>query len=470
MPSPSDIAVRLRQEVLRIVEAQTGALQAGLRELQGQIATSLGRIENLTGGLKTAQLSESEAIISQALQQVATSAAEQAKEAGESDLKYLARFAHDVRKKETQEEILGLLLDAAARFSPCCALFVRREGGFQGWSSRGFPEATAVKVSGWSGSAGQSPFLEAALGVEGLTSISQLADESHLSQLFGEMSRPPWHAFPLKAIRRPVAVLLAASAAERSCKLEALCVLMDLTGLSIENLALKILQEMKQDATTEYAQATAAEPAAAAPEPAASPAAEPVLSQVEPAAEEEAVAEAEPVSAAPHQPPAEPEQVAAEPDATEAIEVAPQEALVECAATADAPAELPVETAAEPESASAPAALPSEADGSKAGVLREVQPPTEEEKLHSEARRFARLLVQEIKLYNEQQVADGRTHCDLYLRLKRDIDRSRDMYEKRISPAVAKKVDYFHDEVVRVLAENDPARLGLDYPGPRVVE
>ena len=102
------------------------------------------------------------------------------------------------------------------------------------------------------------------------------------------------------------------------------------------------------------------------------------------------------------------------------------------------------------------------------GVLREVQPLTEEEKIHADAKRFARLLASEIKLYNEQRVEEGRANRDIYVRLKRDIDRSRDMYEKRVSPIVSRKVDYFHDELIRVLGDNDPAALGSDYPGPRV--
>ena len=65
-------------------------------------------------------------------------------------------------------------------------------------------------------------------------------------------------------------------------------------------------------------------------------------------------------------------------------------------------------------------------------------------------------------------MSEGRAHKDLYVRLKRDIDRSRDMYEKRVSPAVTRKVDYFHDEVIRILGENDASTLGSDYPGPRV--
>jgi hypothetical protein len=95
--------------------------------------------------------------------------------------------------------------------------------------------------------------------------------------------------------------------------------------------------------------------------------------------------------------------------------------------------------------------------------------PVEEEKAHNDARRFARLLVSEIKLYNEQKVAEGRRGGDLYDRLKEDIDRSRQMYEKRVTPNVAARFDYFYDELVSTLAEGDPSKLGSDCPGPSVV-
>jgi len=78
------------------------------------------------------------------------------------------------------------------------------------------------------------------------------------------------------------------------------------------------------------------------------------------------------------------------------------------------------------------------------------------------------LLVSEIKLYNEQKVSEGRRNHDLYDRLKEDIDKSRQMYEKRVAPVVAGKFDYFYDELVNTLAEGDSAKLGSDYPGPTV--
>ena len=85
-----------------------------------------------------------------------------------------------------------------------------------------------------------------------------------------------------------------------------------------------------------------------------------------------------------------------------------------------------------------------------------------------DARRFARLLVSEIKLYNEKKVIEGREANDLYDRLREAIDRSREMYDKRVQPPVAAKFDYFHYEIVNSLAEGSVERLGSGYPGASV--
>ncbi|MCI0661289.1 MAG: hypothetical protein L0220_09475 [Acidobacteria bacterium] len=92
-----------------------------------------------------------------------------------------------------------------------------------------------------------------------------------------------------------------------------------------------------------------------------------------------------------------------------------------------------------------------------------------EQRAHNDARRFARLLVSEIKLYNATKVNDGRRNFDLYPRLKDEIDRSRKVYDKRVAPAVAGRFDYFYDELVQTLAEGDPEKLGPDCPGPLVI-
>jgi hypothetical protein len=88
-------------------------------------------------------------------------------------------------------------------------------------------------------------------------------------------------------------------------------------------------------------------------------------------------------------------------------------------------------------------------------------PPSEDAKKHDEARRFARLLVSEIKLYNESKVEQGRKNRDLYERLKEDIDRSRQMYDERIADEVRKTSNYFYDELVRILADGNAQALGL---------
>jgi hypothetical protein len=78
-----------------------------------------------------------------------------------------------------------------------------------------------------------------------------------------------------------------------------------------------------------------------------------------------------------------------------------------------------------------------------------------------EAKRFARLLVSEIKLYNERAVLEGREGGNLYVRLKEDIDRSRQMYNDRIPEDIRNSSNYFYEELVRILAEGRPEALGL---------
>ena len=75
------------------------------------------------------------------------------------------------------------------------------------------------------------------------------------------------------------------------------------------------------------------------------------------------------------------------------------------------------------------------------------------------ARRYARLLVSEIKLYNESAVRTGRERRDLLQRLKAEIERARRLYEERIAPSQARDV-YFQQELVQTLADGDQSLLG----------
>jgi hypothetical protein len=84
----------------------------------------------------------------------------------------------------------------------------------------------------------------------------------------------------------------------------------------------------------------------------------------------------------------------------------------------------------------------------------------EDQKAHEDAKRFARLVVSEIKLYNEAKVTEGRKTKDIYERLKEDIERGRQMYMDRVPAPVREASDYFQDELVRILAGGDAAALG----------
>jgi hypothetical protein len=87
----------------------------------------------------------------------------------------------------------------------------------------------------------------------------------------------------------------------------------------------------------------------------------------------------------------------------------------------------------------------------------------EDAEVHRKAQRFARLLIDEIKLYNQAKVAEGRRHKDLYDRLKDDIEKSRTTYQKRYGNTMAAAADYFNQELIRSLAEDDASLLGANF-------
>lgn len=88
----------------------------------------------------------------------------------------------------------------------------------------------------------------------------------------------------------------------------------------------------------------------------------------------------------------------------------------------------------------------------------------EEDEVHKKARRFARLLVDEIKLYNQAKVAEGRQSKDLYDRLREDIEKSRAAYDKKFGASPAASANYFTQELIRVLADNDVSLMGGSFP------
>jgi len=84
-----------------------------------------------------------------------------------------------------------------------------------------------------------------------------------------------------------------------------------------------------------------------------------------------------------------------------------------------------------------------------------------DEALREEARRLARLLVSEIKLYNEDLLEEGRREGNVYLRVQEDIDRSRKLYHERIDPRLKNADDYFLQEAIDRLAGGNADLLGM---------
>lgn len=76
------------------------------------------------------------------------------------------------------------------------------------------------------------------------------------------------------------------------------------------------------------------------------------------------------------------------------------------------------------------------------------------------ARRYAKLLVSEIKLYNEGAVRVGREKRDLLHRLRAEIERAQRLYEERVPPSVSGRGSLFQQELVNTLAGGDAALLG----------
>jgi hypothetical protein len=413
----------------------------------------------------------------------------------------IKRAVEEIERQQSHANILGSLLTAAAQFAERAALFVIRNEQAIGWRECEASDPSNLELIGgvslplradtllgraanshsaWSGQPGSN------------------ADDSLLiDQLGGDPQTAA--AVPLVVRERVVAVLYADSVSSdaNAVNVDALEVLARVAAMAVnlasapravpgkpaEPAAVAPAAEAESETspTPVAAQPAAAEPAHE-PEPAYTPEIEPRAAEVvaepvadEPSAEvgnEFTVTEVLATTGA---------EIVHEAIAEPVVEAAPVTAEVESAPETQAEAPVPEPVAAQPtiepntEMAPAPAAAgfasqyAAPLGGSRRFGVSEPDLPIEvgeeERRLHNDARRFARLLVSEIKLYNEPKVKEGRSRNDIYDRLREDIDRSRQMYDKRVAPPVAARHDYFHQELVNTLAEGDPAKLGEGYPG-----
>lgn len=431
---------------------------------------------------------------------------------------------NEISNKASQSEILKSLVDHAAHFAPRGTFFIVKNEQFVGWRAFGDEAKTdesAVREVQFPMSADTL----LAKAIENLKTVAGNAgghadNEQFLDPLdFGRPDR--MYAIPLVARGRGVAVLYADYGTEGvALNPEALETLVRVAGLTVELAAAAVqpapVQQpetapaVEEPRTEETAAAeTVEEPveaekgfdAVAEPEAVeessfetfAAPVVEETVEAPAETVEEEAVPvehfgeivpeqakETAYVEEADQVETIETAEVVAEPAFTEPEQVeeyVPVEAVEEFPEIIDEPVVEPVSEYVpqraetfnvSPAPTFEPAVEAPRAKYRDRNVDLPIEVPEDERRLHNDARRFARLLVSEIKLYNEQKVADGRQAGDLYDRLREAIDRSREMYDKRVQQAVADKFDYFHFELVSSLAEGEDVKLGAAYPGSKV--
>ena len=469
----------LRHEIESYIEGRLSSIKQEISELQSQLNESLTRLLDrqsdiqLDGSVSASILEHLRAAHEEG---VSLAAAESSRAKASSDMAIVKAAVSEMSEQSEQAQVLKILVNRAASFAPRVAFFAIKNERAIGWRARGFE-----------GTVGDSAIQQISVPVSGDSIIGDVtrsratwsggphshAEDHQILNRLGE--EPPQRivGVPMMVRNRTVAVLYADSAAldSEAINLEALETLVQASGMAVELLA---AHAPAKEATAEPAPAHEAPPAPASsyvPEreyeeqaPPAPVEAAPVEAPFEPATVEPAPVEPVPVETVPVEavPLVERPHVEAIPTLeAEAIEPRAFEGLLP---PAEAPAPLPAELV---ETAGAAPSAPRRRYGTDVELPVSVD-SDEERRLHNDARRFARLLVSEIKLYNEQKVADGRQQGDLYERLREYIDRSREMYDKRVKPEVAQKYDYFHQELVSTLAEGDSAKLGDSYPGATV--
>ena len=302
----------------------------------------------------------------------------------------------------TQREILRALLDHAVHYSGRSALFVVKAGTATGWQGRGFSNPDEVK--------------DFSLDVNGGIAARAMQSRSACAASVGEMDEKFMSHFGSPAddrvvllpllLKERVAALVYADSGNEGGKLDAAS--LELLVLSAS--AWLEVASLRKQAGKEGSTETAPAERPHTPPPAQAPAFN------------------DPFAAhAPHH-----------------AVTAPAPA-VEASALADEVASAAAATAA----AVAPDPF--------AGMS------PEDAEVHRKAQRFARLLVDEIKLYNQAKVTEGRKNRDLYSRLKDDIDKSLTTYQKRYGSTVAANANYFNQELVRSLAEDDRSLMGANF-------
>ncbi|HKP71827.1 MAG TPA: hypothetical protein VJT82_02750 [Pyrinomonadaceae bacterium] len=471
MAGSDDLEQSLRAEVESYIKSRAEGQQEEIARLQSQVNEAFTRLSERLSGESLDRAPVAVAIsehLRAALSQGTEAAAQSSARArATSDIALLKAAVEDIDNQRSQADILNTLVNRAAAFAPRLAFFVIKNDRATGWRARGLE-----------GTVGDDAVREISLPLSAETLLGHAANsrstwsgspgtnaEDHqLISKLGDDAPQRMVAIPLIARDKCVAVLYSDSAAlePEAINLEALETLVRVTSMSVELLALKRPAPRPAE-RAQPSPVAASQPAAAREET--------------PRADSSAQTSQQPQTPAPTTDAAsiyvshEPQQAAGTQQGERGIEPHAATESRPPAATDNADGErvtpTPVVETAATTGGGAPTAAPLGGSSRRYGADAElpVQVSDEDRRYHNDARRFARLLVSEIKLYNEQKVREGREEGNLYKRLREEIDRSRQMYDKRVAANVAATYDYFHHELVNTLAEGNASKLGGDYPG-----
>ena len=346
----------------------------------------------------------------------------------------LARAVAEIQLGSSQREILRALLDTSARHAARVALFVVKGSHATGWQARGFANSDAVKDFALDEHA---PAVAHAIR-DRVAASAPVADmDSSFLKEFGTPASGEARILPLILKDKVAAVVYADSGTGAAGSLDAgsleLLVLSTSAWLEVNSLRKQAQTRVDSHNVT-------------------------------------------PAEAPPYQAPAPSVPAFNDPFASHAPAYASGHAMAAAAAAGEASA--PVASAAHSAIADVQAGVvEAEMDPALAEPLPIGQAATkatpettpvssispEDQDVHRKAQRFARLLVDEIKLYNQAKVAEGRKHKDLYDRLKETIEKSRATYQKRYGKTVAASGNYFQNEIIRSLAEDDLSIMGANF-------
>ncbi|MEO7970205.1 MAG: hypothetical protein ABI698_02820, partial [bacterium] len=430
---------------------EIAALQSQLNESLSQLLDRQGEVQ-LDGAVGASIVEHLRAAHEEGID---LAASESSRVKASSDVAIIKAAISEIDEQQSQAEILKVLVNRAAAFAPRVAFFVVKGDQGIGWRARGLQGTVgdqAVQQIKFALSADTTVGGASRSGETWSGGPGSHSDDHLIVNHLGE--EPPTRivAVPLRVGNRSVAVLYADSGDldSEAINLEAIETLVRVAGMAVELLV------ARSGAATQPAETARVEEPAA--EVGGTPGYAPTVEydELTPVVEESAptFTETAPIAV-------EPEPIAAEPEPQAPVQVESTPAL-DPISDPFAHTSPPVVAESAP-----PAEAPRRRYGADVELPIEVS-DDEERRFHTDARRFARLLVSEIKLYKESQVTEGRSRHDLYDRLRDDIERSREMYDKRVKPEVAQRYDYFHHELVNTLAEGDAAKLGNSYPGTTV--